>query len=809
MPYGDSPERLSQNSKELEKTFPAYQAEISNLQSQQKEQLSQWTQKYDIIRYLLSGKPFKYDLDGDGIPETIKWGIPFDQIIKLAQELSQADEQKQKELIQQSLKAYVELQDLKEDLFLNLQSKEILKYLQGTSLFNIFVDYFEKQWANQQEAIEQTENLSKAINSIWELYLQRALPPEFDQQNLKALATGFSFGFMKWLVNNPQNIEEVSNYIAKLSSQDATELVQSGLKGLMWSKNVIGFLQSSTALVKQLAQNKDTIKPKNNKALKDPSIWADIVAQFLQDPQNYDPINEVKKYICQQPLSQDCLKIDESHLRDIANETAKLLEQNPSMLKSMDYLANLAPVLKQVDEGIQQFKTNMLTNPVWWALINWLSDLQQMLGSLNKEWGEKLKWFLDNIMFWLGFRWGIESFWIEKARALQLSLKPSLITFLNQNKENLKWTLFEKDTWNNVKGVQGNLSEGSLDFFKNLKTSIPTTPKQQIDLIKQLFNANEKKGQLTKLINQVLAIDEFKQRFDRHQFLLKLQNGKAVLDLNDLDKLLQAYIDFEKQKDKHWGIKKFDEFLLQMQTQYFVFGATTASTQPVLTPWEANQEGNDERWEPVSQNKSWEDTTIQKERNIETNENQKLWDAFIKLVWHAIPLTDNYHITSGAGEIYTSFPKQCTRRVDYYLDQRFGIKNWRTPNKYAFKWGSKEAPINKDKIEVIESIQKPQPWDIIVFNPNQDNYGEYGHVAIIEAVNPSKSEEVIISEMNMENAWGGPGIVNFRKINLDEEPVARILRPKTNPKLTHPLTNEIPELASLYTQTPSDSSGQS
>ena len=107
--------------------------------------------------------------------------------------------------------------------------------------------------------------------------------------------------------------------------------------------------------------------------------------------------------------------------------------------------------------------------------------------------------------------------------------------------------------------------------------SIPTTPKQQTNLIKQLFNSDEKKGRLTRLINQALTIDEFKQRFERRQFLLKLQNGRTILDLNELDKLLQAYIDFEKQKNRQGGIKTFDEFLLQMQTQYFIFGSTYKS----------------------------------------------------------------------------------------------------------------------------------------------------------------------------------------------------------------------------------------
>ncbi len=588
MPYEDTPEKVVPNPKDLETTFPVYQAEIAKLSPSQKEDLIQASQTYPIIKYLLWGKSFEYDLDGDWIPEKIKGKIPFDQIFNLAMALKEADEQKEKEIIEQTLKAYVELKDLKEDLFLNLQSKEILKYLEGTSLFDVFVDYFEKQGASHKEAIEQTENLSKAINSIWGLYLQRALPGEFDQQNIKALATGFSFGFMKWLVRNPQNIEEVNNYIAKLSNQNATQLIQSGLKGLMWSKNVIGFLQSSTTLVRELADNKDSLKPKSNKALKDPSVWADIVSWYLQNPQNYDPINELKKYICQQPFSEDCTKIDETHLKEIANETAKLLEQNPSMLKSMDYLANLTPMLREVDESIQQFKNNMLTNPVWWALINWLSDLQQMLSSLNKEWGSKLKGFLDNIMSWLGFRGWIESFWVEKARALQLSIKPSLITFLNQDKEEFKWTLFEQSNWKEVKGVKWNLTETSLDFFKNLKMSIPTTPKQQTNLIKQLFNSDEKKGRLTRLINQALTIDEFKQRFERRQFLLKLQNGRTILDLNELDKLLQAYIDFAKQKNRQGGIKTFDEFLLQMQTQYFIFGSTYKSPDN----WKTNSSQN-------------------------------------------------------------------------------------------------------------------------------------------------------------------------------------------------------------------------
>ena len=584
MPYKETLEKSPQNPKELERIFPAYQSEIAKLSPQEKENIIQASQNYPIINYLLSGKSFEYDLDGDGVPEKIRGKIPFDQILNLAIALKEADEQKEKEIIQHTLKAYVELKDLKEDLFLNLQSKEILKYLQGTSLFDIFVDYFKEQGAKHKEAIQQAESLSKAINSIWELYLQRTLPPEFDQQNIKALATGFSFGFMKWLVNNPQNIEEVSNYIAKLNKQNITELIQTGLRWLIWYKNVTGFLQSSTTLVKELVDNKDSLNPKNNKALKDPSIWADIVSHFLQDPQNYNPIDELKKYICKQPLSQDCTQIDETHLKEIANETAKLLKQNPSMLKSMDYLANLAPVLKQIDESTQQFKTNMITNPIWWALINWLSEFQQMISSLNKELGKKLQDFFDNIMSWLGFRWWIDSFWIEKAKAMQLSIKPSLITFLNQNKEILKWTLFEKDKWKEVKGVQWNLSEASLDFFKNLKISIPTTTKQQIDLIKNLFNSNKKKGQLTRLINHVLTIDEFKQRFDKYQFLLKIQNGKVVLDLNDLDKLLQAYLDFEKQKNKTWATKNFDEFLIQKQTQYFIFGFTSSTNQPKLTP---------------------------------------------------------------------------------------------------------------------------------------------------------------------------------------------------------------------------------
>jgi len=233
MPYEDTLEKVVPNPKDLETTFPVYQAEIAKLSPSQKEDLIQASQTYPIIKYLLWGKSFEYDLDGDGVPEKIKGKIPFDQIFNLAMALKEADEQKEKEIIEQTLKAYVELKDLKEDLFLNLQSKEILKYLEGTSLFDVFVDYFEKQGASHKEAIEQTENLSKAINSIWELYLQRALPGEFDQQNIKALATGFSFGFMKWLVRNPQNIEEVNNYIAKLSNQNATQLIQSGLKGLM------------------------------------------------------------------------------------------------------------------------------------------------------------------------------------------------------------------------------------------------------------------------------------------------------------------------------------------------------------------------------------------------------------------------------------------------------------------------------------------------------------------------------------------------------------------------------------------------
>ena len=127
---------------------------------------------------------------------------------------------------------------------------------------------------------------------------------------------------------------------------------------------MVNFLQHSTTLVRELINNKDLLKPKSNKALKDPSIWADIVSQFLQNPQNYNPIDELKTYICKQPFSQDCVQIDEAHLKEIANETAKLLEQNPSMLKSIDYLANLAPAFKQIDESVQQFKTNMLANPI-------------------------------------------------------------------------------------------------------------------------------------------------------------------------------------------------------------------------------------------------------------------------------------------------------------------------------------------------------------------------------------------------------------------------------------------------------------
>ena len=568
-------EKFPNNPKKLSEAFPAYKNEIANLKPVQKEQLKQWTQKYDIIRYLLSGKPFKYDLDGDGIPETIKWGIPFDQIRKLGQELSQTDEQKQKEIIQQSLKAYVELQDLKEDLFLNLESKDIIPYLRDTSLFSTFVEYFESKWASTKEAIEQTEKLSKAINGIWELYLERALPPEFDAQNVKSLSVGFSFGFMKWLVYNPQKVDEVIDYIAKLNNVDPALLVESGLKAMWKLPQMTAFFSSSTQLVKKISQNKEALKPKRNKALKDPSIWADVVSNFLQDPKNYDPIQELKKYICQPPFNQECRHIDEKHLKDIAEETAELLKQNPQLLQSMEHLANLEPTLRQINEWIQEFKNSMVTNPVWGALINWLYELQQMIGSLNQEWWEKLKEFLDNIMFRLGFRGGIEAFWIEKARALQLSLKPSLDRFFNQQKENLKGTIFENEPWNKIQSTEGNLTSASLEFFKHLNLTVPVTPKDQINLIKRLFNANEKKGPLSYLVKQALTSEKLRQRFEQYQFLLKMKGGKVVLDLNDLDKIIQAYIDFEKQKNQKDGVKKFDEFLIKMQTQYFVFESTT------------------------------------------------------------------------------------------------------------------------------------------------------------------------------------------------------------------------------------------